>query len=181
MFAAHQRSRQYCCPACQGYTHWARYSGQCIICHALIDPNLQDDFDGRMRAMASPLDARRAFAAEHAGCNRRRLDRNGRSTYCTCQHCKKEREARGEPERPVIGTPPARRSTAYRKHAQVVYERDGYACQICGLPTDPDADPLSDLYPTLDHDIPVSWGGSGEPSNLQTAHRICNIDKRDYY
>ena len=56
-----------------------------------------------------------------------------------------------------------------------VYGRDGYACQLCGGPTEPDSDPSSDWYPTLDHITPVSLGGSSEESNLRTAHRWCNI------
>jgi 5-methylcytosine-specific restriction endonuclease McrA len=32
---------------------------------------------------------------------------------------------------------------------------------------------------TIDHIVPVSRGGSDDPSNLQTAHMVCNSAKGD--
>lgn len=60
-----------------------------------------------------------------------------------------------------------------------IYERDGFECQICHEPTEPDAEPGSDWYPTLDHVIPRSQGGSDDPSNLRTAHHWCNAVRGD--
>lgn len=64
-----------------------------------------------------------------------------------------------------------------------IYERDGYECQICGEATDPSADPWSDWYPSLDHIVPRSQGGSDDDDNLRTAHRWCNAVRGDlsYY
>lgn len=56
-----------------------------------------------------------------------------------------------------------------------VFDRDGYDCQLCGEPTEPESDPWSDWYPTLDHIVPVSLGGGDERPNLRTAHRWCNL------
>lgn len=55
-----------------------------------------------------------------------------------------------------------------------VYEANGYVCQLCALPTDPTAGPNSNLFPSLDHIVPRSKGGTHEPENLRTAHRVCN-------
>lgn len=61
--------------------------------------------------------------------------------------------------------------------------RDGFICQICGIePTKlnrfaldiPDLSKLS-----IDHKIPVSKGGTNDPSNLQCACRKCNAIKSD--
>jgi 5-methylcytosine-specific restriction endonuclease McrA len=56
----------------------------------------------------------------------------------------------------------------------VIFERDGWRCQLCGKRTDrtkvhphPDA-------PVLDHIVPLSVGGPHEPSNVQCAHSRCN-------
>lgn len=60
-----------------------------------------------------------------------------------------------------------------------VYERDGWTCHICTEKVDFQADPLSDWYPSLDHVVPRSRGGSDELSNLRTAHRWCNSVRGD--
>ncbi len=50
-----------------------------------------------------------------------------------------------------------------------VFERDGYACKLCGE--------MSNLC--LDHVKPFSQGGKTEELNLQTLCRSCNSKKRD--
>lgn len=64
-----------------------------------------------------------------------------------------------------------------------LFARDGWKCQICSEPVDYTADPLTDWYPTLDHIVPRSKGGSDDLSNLRTAHRWCNSVRGDlsYY
>jgi len=48
-----------------------------------------------------------------------------------------------------------------------IFQRDGYACTVCGS--------RSDL--TIDHVHPVSLGGSNDLSNLRTLCRSCNSAK----
>lgn len=63
----------------------------------------------------------------------------------------------------------------------VITRYDGI-CQICGKPVD-----LSDIknghikrnYPTVDHIIPLSKGGSHTWDNIQLAHMACNAGKCD--
>lgn len=55
-----------------------------------------------------------------------------------------------------------------------VFERDGWLCQLCMEPVDRDAAPNGDRYPSLDHIVPQSKGGTHLASNLRTAHRWCN-------
>ena len=60
-----------------------------------------------------------------------------------------------------------------------LYERDGWMCHLCDKPVDKEAHFNDDLAPSLDHLKPRSKGGSDEPSNLRTAHRVCNSTRRD--
>ena len=59
-------------------------------------------------------------------------------------------------------------------------ERNGLTCAICGLPCFYEGDGKGDLYPSIDHIIPMSKGGGHTWDNVQIAHRICNTNKRDY-
>ena len=61
-------------------------------------------------------------------------------------------------------------------------KRDGGICQICGKPTDANdikAGHIGKAYPTLDHIIPLSKGGSHTWDNVQLAHMSCNAGKCD--
>jgi 5-methylcytosine-specific restriction endonuclease McrA len=62
-----------------------------------------------------------------------------------------------------------------------IYERDGWTCHICSEPVDRDAHFNDNLAPSLDHLVPKSLGGSHEPENLKTSHRICNSLKGASY
>ena len=53
----------------------------------------------------------------------------------------------------------------------------GWCCALCGDEMLPNVGYLHDLYPTLDHIVPRARGGSDDPSNLQPAHRVCNLRK----
>lgn len=61
-----------------------------------------------------------------------------------------------------------------KKRRYSIYERDDYICHLCNEPVDVTASPFSDLFPSLDHIIPKSKGGSNRDENLKTAHRLCN-------
>lgn len=60
-----------------------------------------------------------------------------------------------------------------------IYARDGYTCQLCGRKVN-----MNLVYPhpksaSLDHILPLSKGGTHEPKNVQLAHRICNMRKKN--
>jgi 5-methylcytosine-specific restriction endonuclease McrA len=67
-----------------------------------------------------------------------------------------------------------------------IFERDGWVCGICGDPVDKKLK-WPDLYcATLDHIIALSLGplvqGCGHiEENVQLAHFLCNLAKRDEY
>ena len=61
-------------------------------------------------------------------------------------------------------------------------KRDDGICQICGKPTDQDDitnGHIGRMYPTLDHIIPLSKGGTHTWDNVQLAHMSCNAGKCD--
>lgn len=60
-----------------------------------------------------------------------------------------------------------------------IFERDGWQCHICRRRLSP-----QDVFPhrraaTIDHLIPLSKGGSHEPSNVKTACHACNAGKNN--
>ena len=57
--------------------------------------------------------------------------------------------------------------------------RDGATCAICGLACDYGGDFRGDLYPSIDHIVPLAKGGGHTWDNVQVAHRLCNSNKRD--
>ena len=58
-----------------------------------------------------------------------------------------------------------------------VYERDEWCCQLCNVPVDSSLRYPDQWCATLDHEVPLSRGGSHTYSNVQLAHAICNITK----
>jgi len=58
-------------------------------------------------------------------------------------------------------------------------ERDGPQCRLCGDEVDLDLTYPDRMCPSIDHVVPRSAGGSDEPQNLQLAHWICNVRRRD--
>lgn len=58
-----------------------------------------------------------------------------------------------------------------------ICKRDGWICQICKEPVEKTAHHPNPLAPSLDHIIPVSKGGSSDPSNLQLTHLRCNLKR----
>jgi len=65
---------------------------------------------------------------------------------------------------------------------QQIFDRDGYDCYLCNIPVDLTAphvqgQPGWELYPHVEHVIPLSKGGDDTLENVKIAHAKCNIDK----
>ena len=82
------------------------------------------------------------------------------------------------------------RATVYETfNSREIYERDGWECGLCRLPTDiadftivtgsdgKQAHCCGPDFPTLDHIIPITRGGPHTRANVQTAHHLCNTIK----
>lgn len=59
----------------------------------------------------------------------------------------------------------------------VVFERDGWICQLCKEPVDPTISGRYGAGATLDHIVPISIGGPHTYANVQLAHKSCNSRK----
>jgi len=58
-----------------------------------------------------------------------------------------------------------------------VFEEQGYICQICFEPCDPNLRDRDPRMAVVDHIIPLQAGGSHTRDNVQTAHYGCNSGK----
>lgn len=66
--------------------------------------------------------------------------------------------------------------------------RDGHRCQLCGFQAIPTSEgykfPVIKVVLTVDHIVPIIFGGSNRTGNLQAACNICNTikgRKEDYF
>lgn len=62
---------------------------------------------------------------------------------------------------------------------QAVYDRDGGVCQLCGEHIDLTVEYPDPMYFSIDHMIPLSKGGHDHFDNVQSAHMVCNQEKKD--
>ncbi len=69
-------------------------------------------------------------------------------------------------------SPKGIRKAISRKDRYLVFHRDNFRCRACGLGVD------DGVKLTVDHIIPVEWGGSSELSNYQTLCEECNAGKQ---
>lgn len=56
-------------------------------------------------------------------------------------------------------------------------KRDGAGCYLCGTSVNRSVGYNHDLYPNIEHVVPVSKGGTHTWDNVKVAHRICNMKK----
>lgn len=69
--------------------------------------------------------------------------------------------------------------TAFEKNKKIILATQDI-CGICGQPVDKTIKPPHPMSYSIDHIIPVKKGGHpSDISNLQLAHRWCNIRKSD--
>ena len=58
-------------------------------------------------------------------------------------------------------------------------KRDGHTCYLCGEVVNTTVDTNDDCYPSIEHIIPISKGGTHTWGNVKIAHRYCNSIKSD--
>ena len=155
------------------YTHGCR----CDACRT-AQRNYMRDYSARRRVEGRPIrPPRRLIERECDRCGERftvRADQPNRFCSLGCANLAQRRSVN-------VGG----RFWISRVVRREIYERDDWTCQICHEPVEPDADPNSDWYPTLDHIVPQSHQliPDHSPEALRTAHRWCNAVRGDltYY
>lgn len=96
------------------------------------------------------------------------------STECNAEH-KREQKHKDEQVRRAR----KRNSFVANVYRKKIFKRDGHRCHICKGKTNPNAVVPDPKAPTIDHLIPLSRGGTHEPSNVATACFMCNCIKSD--
>lgn len=62
---------------------------------------------------------------------------------------------------------------------KIVYLRDGWICQHCKKRVNKELKWPHPKSPSLDHIIPLNKGGTHTYKNVQLAHLLCNMSKKD--
>lgn len=177
-FNTHLKSQVYCSSECSFYA--GRLGAFCLFCNTR-----QREIGGEMsweRFYDRPSKEEDiAFKVAHQECRLTYLTKHDVAPKCRCHKCKANRDNLGIPEgrhrpepRSASRVP---KNPGHQRHRQAVLERDGFICQLCGYPTDPNARMMDDAYPHLDHIEARMLGGADDLENLQTSHRYCNIIK----
>lgn len=110
---------------------------------------------------------------------------NGRgSARWSCDDCKDRNKRNNYRRHNALGGRQKRRAYYYNAPYEEVdkfevFKRDGWVCQLCKEPVDPDCEFPSLKYATIDHIIPLSVEGTPGHvwSNVQLAHFSCNSSK----
>lgn len=61
--------------------------------------------------------------------------------------------------------------------SRVVFERDGWICQLCGEPVDQMLAYPDPMSRSVDHRVALINGGEHSYANVQLAHLVCNVRK----
>ena len=174
----------------------ARLVGQCSPVPWRECPICQERFVSRAKKYCGRSCAAKAgnllpqtavFECRQCGVSVTREPGNGwRRAFCSlkCGHEHHKRKHRGSPAYKKMKLEANRRRRARkRSNAPVekidfdlVLQRDEYSCQLCHEQVDWS---VAAKYPTLDHIVPISKGGSHTYKNVQVAHQLCNSRKRD--
>lgn len=165
-------TKLYCSQACMGRGFASERSGGIQVytprpaLHAFID---------RIQPPTRQRRTRTFVSGPCKTCGQSTVDLYG-ATTCSdeCQEEAHRARARDRKHRRR-----ARQLSAFvvRVRRAEIYARDGWVCQLCLEPIDPNLRYPDLMSPSIDHVIPLATGGSHEPSNVQAAHFLCNSIK----
>jgi len=140
-----------------------------------------ESFIGTRRAYCSATCARES-AMTAQGCRDRKCrdcgaDLGRLSLLILCESCR------------VVSFKAARHATKQQRRAVKhgvdadrfdpveVFDRDGWRCGICQRPIDRRLSYPHPMSVSLDHVVPISWGGRHTRANTTSAHLRCNVAK----
>lgn len=156
------------CPTCEVDRPLAEWTkGECKMCAR----KRSDEYRARNPYVPRTIGVR---ACGHCGLN---FPANGnRHRYCSRLCYRAHRNIANWPH--LVARRARLRGAFVEKFDRVeIFERDGWACQICSRPIDPDLRFPDPAAASLDHVIPLARGGKHSRANAQASHWICNIRK----
>ena len=106
-------------------------------------------------------------------CGKGFVTTSGRARFCS-DRCRKRHKNRLKDERIYWYGEPDKDITLEK-----VFLRDGGKCRSCGAILSFKGSPQGDLYPSVDHAVPLSKGGTHTWGNVQLMCRGCNRTKND--
>lgn len=134
--------------------------------------------DARARGQAAHVQAARSVRCEDCGLEF--CPMYGRSHATLCQPCSKGRKRAYRLTGKTVRRRRQRAATVELVDPFVVFERDGWACQICGIETPRSKRGTYDAdAPELDHVLALAAGSEHSYKNTQCACRRCNALKSD--
>ena len=139
--------------------------------------NRQDNIDLRLKQERDARFRNREAALERT---RRWRERNPEKVSAGSRRWRQENPERNrEIKRDAFHRRKARLIEAFVENVNrlVVFERDDYICQICGIECSTEVDWPAKNFATLDHIIPLAKGGSHEYANVQLLCLRCNTSK----
>ena len=134
--------------------------------------------DCNRRALKAHLwPARPAFVCRECGVLHQPVQGEKRRAYCS-EMCLVHASRRQAKRSDVAAKSRRYRQQLHDKRGRL-FERDNWACYLCGTQLRRDVTAPHPLSPSLDHVVPISAGGSNDLSNVRSAHFGCNVEKGD--
>lgn len=158
------------CPACG-----VRYIGTGICCPACAKDYYKQRAKERQLQQQREMGIK-VYYNECKDCGRVFATNKRLVKYCSTR-CRKHGENRSR-ERRTWKKLRANGYVDYSITLTKLVKRDKGICHICGSKVDIKADSNSGLYPSIDHIIPKSKGGTHTWDNVALAHRDCNSKKQ---
>lgn len=113
-----------------------------------------------------------------AGCSRDREPERRSQGFRLCQECADERR-RASNRRKNVRRRAARRLSSDHFTMAHIGERDGWRCHLCHRKVNRKLSGMHPDGPTIDHLVPLSFGGEDTLDNVALAHRKCNLERNN--
>lgn len=107
----------------------------------------------------------------------------GTASRLRCEPCGRKRARKAQTDKHGVTKKHRQRARRYGVAYEpisplMVFERDGWRCQVCGIGTPKRLrGSLDNRAPELDHRIPMAMGGPHTWANVQCCCRRCNLSK----
>lgn len=121
---------------------------------------------------------KRAGYGKCAGCSKDREPERRSQGFRLCQECADERR-RASNRRKNVRRRAARRLSSDHFTMADIGERDGWRCHLCHRKVNRKLSGMHPDGPTIDHLVPLSFGGEDTLDNVALAHRKCNLERNN--